>query len=341
MLISFLIPTYQRPQLVLRSAISVLSQCTQANKEDVLVWINDDCSDCFPFDQITSSLASYENVATIRVSRNSENKGMSRNILDMTQSVESTFWTVLTDDDLLEDQSLGELMEALQEAKRLGIQSLFTPRYCYSADAEFRFKDYCSVMSFPSIIPPGPVSSVKHALNAHVLTGHVMSSSFDPAQWQLHIENAYFPVLNFGASLLFSPCMVVDRPWFRHTIENETFWHRWGPNHYQQGLRLLSDYLEALHINFDRAMSHSLSPAEQSLCLMNHYRRVFSYLAFRARSTSLLFLLSSIWHSSYLSRPNIAITYSFISLACALLAPFSMFLDFSKRIVKKSLRAFL
>ena len=123
---------------------------------------------------------------------------------------------------------LKSLLNTLEYAESIQCGSLISTRYCYTEAGDFLFKSCNPNVKYPYVIHHGPLNALKFMRNGHILTGLILSSRTSLSEWYNNIDNSYFPVINFGVSLLSANCLFVDQPWFRHTVANETFWERWG-----------------------------------------------------------------------------------------------------------------
>ena len=263
-LLDVLIPTYKRREQVVIAATSVAKQAANHKLIDkVRISIIDDGSPQFSSKEITSHLAKWP--VSYEVKKNTANKGMSLNILDMVCSSSGEFCTILTDDDWLKEGALDEIVKYLIEIKdRPGIGGIFTPRYSYLESGEL----YCVVcMPFRKkrLIQPGPVNSLKYCHNGFILTGFIFRTSLTAQkEWNENIENSWFPIINFSSILFSHGILFVNRRWFHHTVLNHCHWERWGANQTTQALRLYKDYMDAITKISKKAMASSLSKTDKT-----------------------------------------------------------------------------
>lgn len=230
MLIEFLIPAYMRKDGAATAARSIIKQANGLPVGSIGVWIQDDCSlnisDSY-YQELLSELQSPSSVV-VTITRNASNMGMSKNILDMAEKTRAQYWAVLTDDDYLEEGSLVPLLNVVGAASVIECPLLFTPRYSYLESGELHCVECAPFPEYPSVIPSGALSALRYCRNGFILTGMIISSNCDFSAWKIFSDNAFFPVINFGAALISSPCLVVDRPWFHHTVLNSVYWQSWG-----------------------------------------------------------------------------------------------------------------
>ena len=139
-LLQFLIPTYKRPKSALHAVYSIVSQCSPSDASKIIIWINDDATPGLSYDELYQSISSFSSLVNIRITQNKVNLGMSSNIYMMAKEITASYWTVLTDDDCLEDNSLKSLLNTLEYAESIQCGSLISTRYCYTEAGDFLFK---------------------------------------------------------------------------------------------------------------------------------------------------------------------------------------------------------
>lgn len=254
-LVEFLIPTYKRFNGAIEAAMSVSRQIDTYNlSQQVKIRVVDDNSPNFRIDIFKDKLGSF--LDYIEISINEYNKGMSKNIYDLTTSSSAEFCTVLTDDDYLQPGALPEIVSELEVLNPL-VCGLFTPRYSYTEDGKLHFIA-CKPKKSNMLIKSGCVNSIRYAHNGFILTGFIMrTSKIAKAQWKQNIKNAYFPVINFGSILLIDHILFVNKNWFYHTVLNEVHWDSWGKNEYERAKRLNQDYLDAITYISTQALINS------------------------------------------------------------------------------------
>jgi len=247
-LLEFLIPAYKRPDGVRLAAGSIATQILEFGlEEEVSIRIVDDASPNSSTSQIVESL--NELVERVEVSKNVFNKGMSKNIFDMVSSSRAEFCTVLTDDDWLQPECLPEIVQVLKELHtRYEVGGLFTPRYSYLEDGSLHCVA-CRPFLGDRVVKASPLNAVRYCEHGFILTGFIFRARLmaKPA-WQASIENAYFPIINFGIMLLENDVLFLNRNWFHHTVLNKCHWESWGADESAQRSRLFRDYLKAVRI---------------------------------------------------------------------------------------------
>ena len=169
--LEFLIPSYKRPQSFVRAVFSVASQVEELNLGDrVKVTVVDDCSPNIDLAETLEAIAPFSQFVSVR--QNYKNKGMSLNIRDMVAECVADFCTVLTDDDLLQQDSLKEIIETIDnlDKERRTVGSFFVPRYSYLEDGTLHCI-VCNPFSEDTTIAAGTISSLQYLENGFILTG--------------------------------------------------------------------------------------------------------------------------------------------------------------------------
>jgi hypothetical protein len=258
-LLEFLIPTYKRFDGAINAAQSVARQI-RAHSFDELVTIRivDDASPGFSSVAMAEALSEWKDYVQIEV--NPSNKGMSHNIYDMVASSDAKFCTILTDDDWLFTGALPEIVACLDTvAGRPEIGGIFTPRYSYLEDGSLHCV-VCRPYKRDKLLHPGLANSLRHCHNGFILTGFIFRPSLmAKEEWQVNIQNSFFPVINFWAILRSYSLLFVDRNWFQHTVLNVCHWEAWGDGPMQQRRRLYFDYMDAIAFMAKRSVSEPRS----------------------------------------------------------------------------------
>lgn len=265
--LTVLIPSYKRPEGLLRAIRSVNESYSLSERRIVLKVIAvDDASPGLEANWVRSeieSIACDTNLhGIIHFSQNPANKGMSRNIFEMVEQTTSDFLTILTDDDLFHKHTLSRLEEMLCEdsfdaSSKIGCY-LF-PRFSYLEDGSLH-AIACRPFRKSRVIPGGPLSSARHGPLGFILTGTVFRrTSIDLKIWASNIDNGYFPVIFTGLSLLANPALYVDENLFHHTVLNETHWESWGATEVEQRIRLDRDYINAILVVSEQARNRANS----------------------------------------------------------------------------------
>jgi Glycosyl transferase family 2 len=254
--LEFLIPSYKRPQSIVRSVLSVALQVEELNISDrVKITVVDDCSPNIDLAETIAAISPYSQFVSVK--QNEINKGMSLNIRDMVAGSVADFCTILTDDDLLQKDSLKQIIETIDnlDKEQHTVGSFFVPRYSYLEDGTLHCI-VCKPFSEDTIIAPGTLSSLRYLENGFILTGLFFNPEFINFKiWEEHIENSFFPVIYFADLLLNHESLFINKNWFVHVVNNECHWDSWGKTEQQRTLRLYNDYLKAVALSSKQALS--------------------------------------------------------------------------------------
>jgi glycosyltransferase involved in cell wall biosynthesis len=200
--LEFLIPSYKRPESFVRAVLSVASQVEELNISDrVKVTVVDDCSPNIDLTETIEAVAPFSRFVSVR--QNDKNKGMSLNIRDMVAESVADFCTVLTDDDLLQPDSLKEIIETIDnlDNEQHTVGSFFVPRYSYLEDGSLECI-VCNPFTEDTTIAPGTLNSVQYLENGFILTGMFFNPKLINFKlWDKYIENSFFPVI-YGSYIL-------------------------------------------------------------------------------------------------------------------------------------------
>lgn len=277
-LLEFLIPSYKRPQTVIKAIESIALQVRDLQLSDIVkVTVVDDCSPNIDCSEIINFISPFSDF--ISFAQNNVNKGMSLNIRDMVLNSEAIFCTVLTDDDCLQANSLSHIIEFLntlsQNSNNLTIASFFVPRYSYLEDHSLHCV-VCNPFNKNTIINSSPLNSIKYLHNGFILTGLFFKPKLiDFHLWNDYIENSFFPIIYFADLLLKYDCVFINQNWFVHTVLNKCHWESWGKTEKSVLARLYVDYIIAVTLSTERALPKA-SRGIYSLCILRE--EFFLYL---------------------------------------------------------------
>jgi len=318
--LEFLIPSYKRPQSFVRAVLSVASQVEKLNLGDrVKITVVDDCSPNIDLAEMIAAISPFSQFVSVR--QNDRNKGMSLNIRDMVAECVADFCTVLTDDDLLQQDSLKEIIETIDNLdKQRTVGSFFVPRYSYLEDGTLHCI-VCNPFSEDTTIAAGTLSSLRYLENGFILTGLFFNPKLINFKiWDDHIDNSFFPVIYFADLLLNYESLFIDKNWFVHVVNNECHWDSWGKTEQQRTLRLYNDYLKAVALSSEQALSRESGIAsnlallkQEFICYKRQMNSALPWLANDNRNVekSMLlrvsYLLAVIYYS--LSRFRLLIRY--------------------------------
>ena len=125
---------------------------------------------------------------------------------------------------------------------------LYTPRYSYLESGKLN-SIACRRFDGLMVIGANPGDAIRYCHDGFILTGLVFRQSyFSGKEWKDNIENAYFPLINFGFMLETYRFLYLDRNWFYHTVLNFCHWEAWGADSIEQNKRLYRDYIDAIAI---------------------------------------------------------------------------------------------
>ncbi len=254
--LEFLIPSYKRPQSFVRAVLSVASQVEDLNLSDrVKVTVVDDCSPNIDLAETIEAVAPFSQFVSVR--QNYKNKGMSLNIRDMVAESVADFCTVLTDDDLLQQDTLKDIIETIDDLdkERRTVGSFFVPRYSYLEDGSLECI-VCNPFSEDTSIAAGTLNSLRYLENGFILTGMFFNPKLINFKlWEDNIENSFFPVIYFADLLLNNQCLFINKNWFIHTVNNECHWDSWGKTEQQRLSRLYNDYIKAVTLSAKQSLA--------------------------------------------------------------------------------------
>ena len=254
--LEFLIPSYKRPQSFVRAVCSVASQVEELDLGDrVKITVVDDCSPNIDLAETIAIILPFSQFVSVR--QNDRNKGMSLNIRDMVAGSVADFCTVLTDDDMLQQDSLKEIIEIIDklDKEQRTVGSFFVPRYSYLEDGSLECI-VCNPFSEDTTIAPGSLSSLQYLENGFILTGMFFNPQLINFKlWEDNIENSFFPVIYFADLLLNYESLFINKNWFIHVVNNECHWDSWGKTEQQRTLRLYNDYMKAVALSSEQALS--------------------------------------------------------------------------------------
>ena len=248
-LLSICIPTYKRPATLRRCIDSIVSQIDEfALSDSVAIHVANDASP----DDTAGVLQAYESLSFFTGVSREQNLGMNINIKTMLEEIGtvSDFQLIITDDDYLQPNTLGEIVEflRLQQGDSESRPAIWTPRYSYTEDDELHCI-VCNPFDDSQAVEPSAVNAGKYMGNGFVLSGLILRAKFiDYEFWEQYRDNAFFPVIFFGELLLKYGAYYWDRNIVHHTVLNECHWENWGKSEVIIHLRLFSDYLNGFRI---------------------------------------------------------------------------------------------
>lgn len=279
-LLTICIPTYKRPITLRRCIISVVGQIQRYGlEEQVMVYVTNDASP----DNTAQVLDEFKSLNFCKHVNREKNLGMSANIKCMLEEalLDSTFQLVITDDDFLQSDILGEIVEFLREHQNDSnrVSAIWTPRYSYTEDEKLLCV-VCNPFEDSSAVVPETANAAKYMNNGFVLSGLILrAESIDYEFWEQYKENAYFPMIFFGDLILRSGAYYWNRNLVHHTVMNKCHWERWGKNDVVIALRLFTDYVNAYAIMAGRQNSRSKAARFYLSAFTDVCKRVKNFLA--------------------------------------------------------------
>lgn len=252
-LLTICIPTYKRPDTLRYCIDSIVAQIEKyALKNYIGIYVANDASP----DDTANVLEAYHALSYFDGVSRKQNLGMNVNIKTMLAELadKSTYQLIITDDDYLQPDILGELNEFLltQQASKNGAPAIWTPRFSYLENGDLHcvvcnpFKDSCYVRS--SVVNAG-----RYMSNGFVLSGLILQAEcIDFAFWEQYKENGFFPMILLGDLLFRHGGYYWNRNVVHHTVLNKCHWERWGKNDVVIATRLSADYVNAYGIMAER-----------------------------------------------------------------------------------------
>lgn len=279
-LLTICIPTYKRPITLRRCIESVASQIEKyALSTCVDIYVTNDASP----DDTVSVLNEFVSLDYFKGITRDKNLGMNVNIKNMLIEVaqKCDYQLIITDDDFLQPDILGELVAFLREHQNDSnrVSAIWTPRYSYTEDEKLLYVA-CKPFEDSSAVVPETANAAKYMNNGFVLSGLILrAESIDYEFWEQYKENAYFPMIFFGDLILRSGAYYWNRNLVHHTVMNECHWERWGKNDVVIALRLFTDYVNAYAIMAGRQNSCSKAARFYLSAFADVCKRVKNFLA--------------------------------------------------------------
>lgn len=245
-LLEVCIPVYKRTQGSLRAAESVLTEIERSSLWDrACVRLVDDHSENGTYEELEDR---FKDRRGVTVQARPSNLGMSRNIKTMLEESTADYSLILTDDDWLEEGAIRKVISAIDGLYSGGsVPSLiFPPRHSYLEDGTLYCVD-CDPYPTTRPLRPSVVTAARHCANGFILSGLVLRNEhIDFRAWDLHVENAYFPVIVTAGVLCRHTCLFLKERIVHHTVLNVCHWEAWGSTQLEQSIRLHLDFLSAV-----------------------------------------------------------------------------------------------
>jgi len=228
-LLTICIPTYKRPETLRRCIDSIVSQIEKYELSDCVdIYVTNDASP----DDTGSILQAYASLSYFNGITREQNLGMNVNIKCMLNEVAGTsdYQLIITDDDYLQPDVLGEIVEFLrgQQGNSNRVSAIWTPRYSYIESGELH-GIVCSPFRNSAMVKPSGINAGRYMVNGFVLSGLIIRAEcIDFEFWERYKENAYFPVIFFGDLLFRGGAYYWHKNIVHHTVLNKCHWESWG-----------------------------------------------------------------------------------------------------------------
>ena len=278
-LLTICIPTYRRDATLRRCIESLVSQIDKLGlSRDVNIYVANDASP----DDTAAVLDLYQPLSYFKAVTREHNLGMNLNIKHMLEeaSRQSDYQLIITDDDYLQPDALGEVVALLRQHEAAGdqIPAIWTPRYSYTEDGTLHCV-VCNPFKQSRKVRPSAANAGKYMENGFVLSGLIVRGDrIDYGFWDSYRENAYFPAIFLGDLILRGGAQYWSRNIVRHTVLNECHWERWGKNEVMIEIRLFCDYVNAYAIIAKRIHSLVGKVTFQFTSFPSIYRAVRGFL---------------------------------------------------------------
>lgn len=256
-LLTVCIPTYKRQTTLRRCIDSIVLQIEKYALSDyVNVYVANDASP----DDTVSILYLYASLSYFNTVTREKNLGMNVNIRCMLNEVakESHYQLIITDDDYLQPDTLGEIVEFLrqQQNDNKNVPVIWTPRYSYTEDGKLHCV-VCNPFKNSFLVRPSAINAGRYMTNGFVLSGLIIQAKYiDYEFWDRYEKNAYFSVIFMGDLLFRNGAYYWNNNIIHHTVLNECHWERWGKNDVLITLRLFSDFVNAYEVMSRRISEH-------------------------------------------------------------------------------------
>jgi glycosyltransferase involved in cell wall biosynthesis len=203
-------------------------------------------------DDTANVLQAYKTLSYFNGVMREQNLGMNVNIKTMLIEVakKSDYQLIITDDDYLQPDILGELDQFLrrQQNDNNRTPAIWTPRFSYLGNGALHCV-VCNTFNDSSFVKPSIVNSGRYMINGYVLSGLIIRAEFiDFGFWEEYKENAFFPMIFFSDLLIRRGAYYWNNNIVHHTVLNKCHWERCGENDVVIALRLFTDYVNAYGI---------------------------------------------------------------------------------------------
>ena len=274
--LSILIPTYRRPTDLRRAVESILNQRDFNSKHRFQIIVSEDASGPNYQHEYTAIESAYS--SDVKFLRNKVNLGMAENLKQLAEAAKSDYSLVLTDDDVLEIGALSHIFDLIKEARSKNTALVHTHRI--SVNETGQYVTTAGFSPLPTFVRSSPYAALSLCRKNYVLSGLLIKTTFlRRGEWIEHCENSYFPLAIAYFAILRGGVMKKRTSLVRHTVENQTHWHRWGGDTSEQEERLFKDQLLLLNDLYAHSLRYSSSKLSSTLLKIIHFRNQFGRLS--------------------------------------------------------------
>jgi glycosyltransferase involved in cell wall biosynthesis len=218
LLISIVVPTYNRSKYLQRCLDSILSQ--DGKYYEVIV------SDNASPDNTQELMENYLNDSRIHYYRNTTNLGVRENVYKATGYAQGQYIFWLTDDDYLLPNALSKVVEIINSNSEIG--------YIYSPFSTLDDRDGKIIGKYENfsqdILLKSGIETIAQVLPATwVFSRQILKKEFiDWTVWEKYKKNSYFMTILVGRILLKSPAYYIASELIVHTWYNPIYWEEFG-----------------------------------------------------------------------------------------------------------------
>lgn len=238
LLLSFIVPTYNRSNYLKRCLDSILSQ--EVDCYEIIV------SDNASPDNTQEIMQNYIKYPQVHYFRNEVNVGARENIYKATGSAQGEYIFWLSDDDYLLPNALSKVMDVIHTHPKAGY--IYSPVVtiderngqisCRRDDfQESKLVDF-SLKHFPTVMSSAWVFS-RQILKKELIDWHL---------WEQHKDNAYFMLIIVGNILLHYSAYYISDDLVHHTWFNVIYWEEYGIDNLSIQLVTATDYSQCMKI---------------------------------------------------------------------------------------------
>lgn len=280
-LLTICVPTYKRAFALQKCIQSVASQIESFGLHgEVGIYVANDASP----DQTVRVCEEFQMLSYFKCVHRVANLGMNRNIRHMLSEVStfSDYQLIITDDDYLQGDSLGAIVEFLHKRiNDVAARSVFwTPRFSYLESGELHCV-VCNSFDIDNDIVPTAFNAGRFMYNGFILSGlFVKSIHINFELWDsTYIDNAFFPMIFTGDLLANNGGFYWNKNIIHHTVLNECHWEDWGRSNLLIEIRLLSDSLNSYPVVAQGAINLLVRPLFYAAAIPSVFSIIRCFLA--------------------------------------------------------------